>query len=624
MKALEYSNEHHINIIPQKDFEELVDEVFGVIASNLSKSLGPLGSSATIFNGGIVEATRDGYTILKNYSFNNTFKKMVYNLIKAPCTKMNNTVGDGTTTAIALTNAIYKSYRNTENLMSTYYRLPRQLTQAWDEVTDALINGVNKMATQINPEDFDTIYNIAYVTSNGNAEVSNEVAKTYASAKSPSIKMKDSPTNKSYIQAVNGFEFPCNAIDPCYVRNQDLTATESNVKTMLFDFTIDTDTFNRLLIPINDVMRAMGHKLLVIAPAYDKYMCETVLGQYVNYEHQKYGELNMILTQYAPGKLNPYQREDLAVVLRSKIMTQTLSNGLINEIDANGGDKVVDLMDDDNYSFNRCIGSAVSALISCKNGCIFNVADIESDENYQKALMAAKAELDDIIAHTNYEAQSFASKVYDARSRVLQLEMKNFIYYIGADSELQKQILHDSIEDVIKCLQSATKNGVVPGCQICVMVSCIDYINSMNKILDTDISEADAKPVKLRRQIANIILNGCLTVYQMILTGPNGDGIIKTLPRWEYTAATDEAIDALRKEANDKLSGIIKESIDRKEVWDLEIEDFNSNIITSVETDTMVLRASCELIKILISGNQMVFLDSSINESHQDTQEVYV
>lgn len=51
MGFMEYSNKNQVNIIPQQEFEELSREVFGVISSNLRRSLGPLGSSATILDG---------------------------------------------------------------------------------------------------------------------------------------------------------------------------------------------------------------------------------------------------------------------------------------------------------------------------------------------------------------------------------------------------------------------------------------------------------------------------------------------------------------------------------------------------------------------------------------------
>ena len=283
MNFMQYSNEKQINIIPQNEFESLVQEVFNTISSNITKSLEPLDSSATILDGVYTEATKDGYSILNKYRFHNRYKKMIYNLIKAPCTRMNNTVGDGTTISIALTNAIFNRYKSTKGEFEILYRLPRQFVKAWDEVISEICEEVKANATPIDPEDYDTIYNIAYVTSNGNHEISDAIVSTYKEAKSPNIKQKDSPTNKSYIKAVEGFEFPSNAIDVVYVRNQDLTAEEKDVAVMVFNFKIETDLFNKVLIPINDVMRARGKKLIILAPSYDEYMCEGVLRQYVNH-----------------------------------------------------------------------------------------------------------------------------------------------------------------------------------------------------------------------------------------------------------------------------------------------------------------------------------------------------
>ena len=617
MKCMEYANQNHINIIPQKEFEDLVKEVFTVIATNLSRSLGPLGSSATIFNGSLVEATKDGYYILKSYSFNNRYKKMIYNLIKTPCTKMNNTVGDGTTTAIALTNAIFNRYEDRKAELYQYYRLPRAFIKIWDEVIAELINRVNRKATPLDPENYESIYNIAYVVSNGNVEVSKAIAETYATVKCPNIKMKDSPTNKSYISQIDGFEFPTNAIDVCYVRNQDLTSTEEDVATIIFDHTIETDVFNRLIQPINDVMRAMDKKLIIIAPAYDNYMCETVLGQYVRYESNKYRSINLILTQYTSGKLKEHQLNDLAVILRSKPITQDLERSMIDAIEASNVDQVVDdILNNDQSPITKCIGCANKALISCKNGTIFNVDDLSNDTSYQELMISAKAELEDILAHTDYEKQSYSAKTYDARSRIMQLEMKNFIFYVGADSDLQKQILQGAVEDVIKCLRSATKSGVVSGCQISIIQSC-------NELL-SELGEANDPGSTILKIIIEIIRDACIDVYSMILNGPNNDGVMKLLPRWQYMKDTPEAQEALQKSIREGTASIITKSIQEGIVFDLETATLNPAITTSAETDTMVLSVASELIKILVTGNQCIFLDSDVTESHQDEMEVYV
>ncbi len=625
---LEYSNATHSNIIPQEELENLIKEVFGVIASNLSRSLGPLGSSATILDGMQTDATKDGYTIFKNYRFHNRYKRMIYNLIKEPCQKMNNIVGDGTSTAIALTNAIFQSYEAQKDELYTLYRLPRQFTQAWDDVINEIKGRIPEKATRIDPDDYDTIYSIAYVSSNGNEEISKTIAETYKSAKSPSIRQKDSPTNKSYISKINGFDFPANLISDIFVKNQDLTAEEKNIRVMIIDHKVEMDTFNGVIKPINEVLRARGEKLLVLAAYYDEYLCDTVLEQYVTMEYRTKRGINLITAQYPLGKLNPNQLADLAVILRAKVINIDIMAGLsnmINETNTMSVDRVVELiLEDETFEFYRCIGIAEGALLSCNTGSFFKVSDITSDKRYQDTLNRAKKDLEDIISQTDNEKQSYAAKIHDANSRVMQLEMNSFIYYIGADSGLQKRIIWDAVEDVIKCVKSAVRYGVVPGCQLSIMSACIEYANELSEAMTLyrdENADVDLSAELLRFKITNIIYMAVREVYQLVLNGPDRMGIIKTLPRWSTTS--EEGVNDLIKEARVKCADIIDTSIERNEVFDMETLEYNPSIITSAETDLLVLTVSSELIKILISGNQCVFLDADVNSSHQEEVQIY-
>ena len=623
MNFLEYSNQNHVNIIPKDPFQILTQETFGVIASNIGKSLGPLGAHATILDGMMIEATKDGYSIFKKYRFHNRYKKMIYNLIKAPCQRLNNTVGDGTTTAIVFANYLFKQYKAKRNGMETLYRLPRQFNQTWDAVIAELIQEVKNASTQIDPMDYDSIYNICYVTSNGKHEMSEAMADTYTTTKSPVIKQKDSPTNKSYITPIVGFEFPANLIDEAYVRNEDLSVEEKDLCVIILDHKVSTDFCEKFIIPLNEVLKSQSKKLLVLAPSYDAYLCETILKQYMNMEYQKYKKLNLVLGQYAIGKLDKNQLADLATVLRTFVITQDLATGIFEEFGTMSHDSFVEKVDEEaDYKFKGLIGTAASALLSCTNGSIFRVKDIEQDDRYQDVLRAAKKELEDITATTDYEKQSFASQVYNANARISQLEMRNYIYYIGADSVLQKQIIWDSVEDVIKCVRSAIKYGVVPGCQLSITKGCTNMMMAVTK----DMTEEDIAnlpdDVKLRLSIIEIIQDAVLSTYAAVLHGPEGVGIVKTINRWQYT--TEEGLKPLQDEAHKKCLSIIKESVEKNQVFDLERLEYNANIITSCETDMMILTAASELIKILISGNQCIFLDSDVNESHNEEVDVNV
>lgn len=623
-KFLSYSRENQSNIIPQDEFEEIVHEVFNIISENLCKSLGPLGSSATIIEGMMIDATKDGYSIMDKYRFHNRYKKMIYNLIKAPCTRMNNTVGDGTTTAIALTNAFYNRYMMRKGAIETLYRLPRQLTNALDDVIEDLKRRIQDKATPIDPDNFNDVYNIAYVSSNGNKQISTDIANAYEEDKCPSIKQKDSPTNKCFLKKIDGYDFPTNLISDAFVKNEDLSAEEPNVATIIFDFKIESDTFNNIIDPINRVLRAMGTKLVVIAPSYDNLLCDTILDQYINMEFRS-GGINCIFTQFSISRLKDHQLGDFSTIVKSKVITQGLAEILLEQLKSSGPDKVVDdIYNDDSYSLYRLLGYADSVMLTCKNGSLFKVNDIEEDKHYKEVLKSAKNDLKDIIEHTDAERKSYAHKIYEARSRVLQLEMKNYIYYIGADSALQKNIIWDAVEDVIKCLKSAIKYGMVPGCQLTIIQSSEEAIDEIiSKYSDKDELINASNEDKLKIELLTIINHAVIDVYSQILHGPEGLGMIKTLDRWQYTTGED-GVKVLHDEAVKKGAEIIRESIKRMEVFDIENLDFNKNIITSAETDQMVLTVASELVKILISGNQCLILDSDIDESHEEKRQVYV
>lgn len=633
MAFRDYANETQSNIVPKDEFEDITREVFGVIANNLAKSLGPMGSSATIIQGAMVSATKDGYTILKNYCFHNRYKKMIYNLFRAPCTRLNNTVGDATTTAIVLTNEMYQQYVKMRGMLESHYRLPRHFTAIWDSVIEELKDRVTKVAVPLDPDDYDTIYNIAYVTSNGNDEVSSAVAKVYQEAKTPGIKKKDSPNNKSYIVPVNGYDFPANLISDAFITTEDMSTTQTNVAVMVLDHKVTTETFENVLKPIDEVMESMHHRLVVIAPFFDAHMCESNAASYIRNARARRGYPNMIMIQYGMGELEDNQLDDLAAVLRAKLFTTEIEQAFINARRNKSVEMLIDEMREEKDSqFYRIIGQCAEAYMTCKNGSIFRVEGIDEDEEYQNILRSAENDLQTIMDNTSLERQAYAAKIYKARARVLQLKMKNYIYYVGADSQLQKQILSDSIDDVIKCLRSATKAGTVPGCQISIMRACLEIGRDLDQNYNPDTPDPDTV---LKSYIVNLIYNACRGVYQRIIHGPDGDGILKTMPRRipdVPDGATDEEMteewNKVHKEmvhdAIVKGNSIIEKSIELNEVYDMELLEYNPGIITSAETDVMVLTAASELVKILISGNQAVILDGEVDESHEEVHQVWV
>lgn len=607
---LTYSNTKNINVIPKQAFENLLSETFGIISENISKSLGPLGSSATILDGMNSEATKDGFSILKKYRFTNRYKQMVYNLIQAPCTKLNNTVGDGTTTAIVLTNYLFQLYKNKKNALETMYRLPKHFIAEWDSIIQKIINELDSYAKPVTTDD---IYNIAYVSSNGNKEVSETIAKIYSECSSPYIKQKDSPTNKTYVEQIVGYVFPMNLIDDAFVRNEDLSVEEENFVTLIFDHKIETDICNRFIFPLTEVFRPLGKKLLIIAPFYDAYLTDTYLKSYLNHEYQKFRSFNTIFGQFEYGKLAKDQLTDFATILKSKVIDQSLMKTILDKFNSDNPDLFVeDALNNPESDFSELFGKVKKANLTCLNGSTFEPEDLSEYEPYLKLKDLVKKQLKEITKSIEAERQSYSMKIYDTESRLNRLEMKNYIYYIGADSILQKNILWDQVDDVIKCTRSAIKNGSLPGSQLSIINATIKLITEILDKYGKDASKVTEKDL-LSLTILTIIQDAVVSTYSQVLVGAEGTGILKLVPNW-YKYKEEEK-EELRKLEKEKRMSIIEESIKKNMVFDLETLEYNSKIITSAETDKLVLLAASELVKILISGSQCVYLDSVLNGS---------
>ena len=129
-----YSNAKQVNVIPEKDFKELVADTFSTIAETLRATYGPYGSSIIISESNETITTKDGYNVFQSLGFSHNYKKMVYLTIKKIIERVNRNVGDGTTSCILIAD---KLFRNIEAILSTPDD-KRQVLQILDDIEELL------------------------------------------------------------------------------------------------------------------------------------------------------------------------------------------------------------------------------------------------------------------------------------------------------------------------------------------------------------------------------------------------------------------------------------------------------------------------------------------------------
>ena len=103
----QYGHDNHVNVITEAAFKQLVTDTFKTIVEVLKETYGPYGSSIMISENNETTATKDGYNIYNALGFSHQYKKMVYLAIKKIIERVNDNVGDGTTSCILLAEKIF-------------------------------------------------------------------------------------------------------------------------------------------------------------------------------------------------------------------------------------------------------------------------------------------------------------------------------------------------------------------------------------------------------------------------------------------------------------------------------------------------------------------------------------
>lgn len=106
----QYSHENHVNVIPEQDFKQLIHDSFNTIADILRNTYGPYGSNVMLCTEtNETYTTKDGYNVFGRIAFSQPYKRLVYLAIQNIINRVNENVGDGTTSCILLADKMFNA-----------------------------------------------------------------------------------------------------------------------------------------------------------------------------------------------------------------------------------------------------------------------------------------------------------------------------------------------------------------------------------------------------------------------------------------------------------------------------------------------------------------------------------
>lgn len=235
------------------------------------------------------------------------------------------------------------------------------------------------------------------------------------------------------------------------------------------------------------------------------------------------------------------------------------------------------------------------------------------EEMYKIHKRDAEASL--ATANDKYAALgTFNIEITRALRRLQNLSLSTAVIEAGGKSELSVDMNKDQLEDAVKAASSAYDNGIILGCNV-TTIQIIDSI--MSELQAESYNADDESTVELELLICDMLRDAFKGVYHQVLLNAFPDDPVVSYDKlgnelyYKYHIDIRDQLDTypVTSDTNTKISiidTIIEHSIDVGEVYDVSKKELSKDVVNSTLTDYEVLKATSDLIRLLISGNQAI------------------
>lgn len=449
------------------------------LAEAVKMTLGPRGRAVVIEKSyGTPQVTFDGVTVAKEIELQDKYENLGAEFIKQAADKTNTNVGDGTTTAVVLAQAMIKA--GEESIRKGGFnviQLSNELKLASESVIKTLesqrelINGSKKI------EEVATLSSKEEAIGKLIAEVVSKVGKDGV------ISVDDSNSVGSSYEVVEGMQFDRGYVSPYLVTNAErMEAVFENPQILITDKKISA--INDIL-PLLEKLAKSGKKNLVIIA--DDVEGESLATLIVN---KIRGTFNTLAVK-APGfgDRRKEMLEDLAILTGGEVVTE--EKGL--KIDT------VDL---------SVLGNAKKVISGKENTTIIGGAGKKSE--IEKRIRQIKKQIEDSTSDFDKEK---------LQERLGKLSGGVAIVKVGAPTESAQKELKQRVEDAVAATKAAMEEGIVPGGGMALF----------NIVLQTKITDKKDSPV--RSAAMKIMVKALQSPVEAIIenTGESPEEIISEL-----------------------------------------------------------------------------------------------
>lgn len=394
------------------------------IAKAVKSTLGPLGQTVLIESQNHthgITITKDGVTVAKSIDLEDSVENLAVRMMKEAAERTATSAGDGTTTAIVLTEAIVREglqlFKREDNVNKI------EVIRKINLITEQIIQKLSKDSKKVTGK---TLKDVATISANNDATLGKMIASAYKElGKDGVLTVENSKTEKTYYEITKGIKIDRGYSSKLFVNNH------RNDECILDDvYVLMTDMEITNILQIENILKPIinQNKKLFIIGNCSQNVTNTLAANVV--------QNNLKLCNIIPPSFGYKTNElmsDIALAIGAKYFSESQGDniGLLTMEDLGHADKII-------------VGQNSTVIMNGDESNIvskFRIGELKVQRENNKV----KSERD------------FISE------RIALLSGGVGVMYVGGNSDIEQKEKFDRIEDAVCAVRSAVEEGILPG-----------------------------------------------------------------------------------------------------------------------------------------------------------------
>ena len=393
------------------------------IASAVKSTLGPMGQTVLIesphhLNG--LTVTKDGVTVAKAVDLLDPVENLAVKMMKEAADKTATLAGDGTTTAIVLTEALVNAGIEGIGEGDNRTEVLRYMVEGTKRAVEQLKHQTKRVTKK-------KLLDVATISANNDKVIGKIIADCYNSVgKNGIVTVEKSPTPDTYAETTNGIKVDKGYTSPLFINNQK---KDECILEDVHILVCDSEISN--ILQIENILKPIiqdRKKLLIIAP------CATGVINTLAANVMKNG---LQICNIQPPNFGYRQHElmqDIALAVGATYYSEKTGDDL----------SLIQFTD---------LGHASKVIVGRDSAVI-----LKDNENNNAEL---KSRVDEL-----WQQHKITNKKQDKEfilSRIASLTGGIGVIYVGGNTDLEQKELYDRVDDAVCAVRSALLMGILPG-----------------------------------------------------------------------------------------------------------------------------------------------------------------